>query len=175
MIEWIAVKAFFKAVPIKVWVGLLIAAVLIGSVLGYGHQRYLAGEANIQAKYDAHLKLDKKAHDKAVQAAKDHEARDRQNIANITANYEQEKADALAKKNRVIDGLRDGTLRLRPRLTCGVPQTPVGAGGIAPTDQAGFTRQDGEVAFGIADDGDTAIRKFNACSAILRSERGLKP
>lgn len=94
---------------------------------------------------------------------------------NTTAN-ELRKADAQAK---VIAGQRDaaidaGTYKLRVpvKTTCPVqaaPDTPVAAGDNAGEARAELDPETGKTLFAIAEEGDRAIRKLNAC-IILYNE-----
>lgn len=88
-------------------------------------------------------------------------------MAGIASSLEQSHADADAAKDRLIADLRTGNRQLQHRFTCptSLPAAATGAGdGQAP---AGFTAADAEVAFGIAADGDDAIRDLTACQATV--------
>lgn len=78
--------------------------------------------------------------------------------------------------DKLLVGLRDGTERLRRRFQC--PQVPgdsTASSGSSEGTTAGFGVADAEVAFGIARDGDSAIRQLTACQqaySALREQYG---
>ena len=96
-----------RNVPAIVWVGLLAVVFAISSA----HYREQRNEA--RKEYAAHLAADKAALDKARQDAAAAELRQKQAMAAAAADYEKDKAHALAAQNRVIADLRAGTLKLR--------------------------------------------------------------
>lgn len=136
MLEW----AFTKFV-LKHWrVFVALAAIgLLGLVVwAIHHDGYKAGlveRDKVQADYDAHLEADRKALADAARQARAIEAAQKKAMADAAAKYAKDKADALAAKNRVIDDLRSGALRLRKEWRgC---QAASGAAGSSDGGQAG--------------------------------------
>lgn len=72
----------------------------------------------IKADFDKHMSADREAERAAIQAAKDKESADREHFAQVEAQYEKDKNDAVAKERAVADGLRRGALRLRKEWRC---------------------------------------------------------
>lgn len=168
-----AIWLFLKGVPLWVWLGLG----LIAGGLYYGHTRFEAGAASVQATLDAHLAADKAATEAFNAETKAKDAAQAEAIAQIGFRYEREKADALDAKDAVIAGLRAGTVRVRDRFrTCpSLPKAPAGTGVDNGEADAGFNQADAATAFGIAGDGDTGIIQLTACQAILTKEREKTP
>jgi hypothetical protein len=112
------------------------------------------------------------------------EARQKEQALTIAVNttatalrIENEKTSkAIRDRNRAID---DGTYRLRVKTTCPIPAATDTA--IASGDNTGETRaqldaETGKTLFAIAEEGDRAIRKLNACIDLynnaIESQKG---
>ena len=140
--SWLAAKAALSAswrvlaaIPPIVYVGLLALVFALAS----GHYREQRDEARKQ--YADHIQADEAALAKAKADAKAAERKQKQAMANAAAQYEQDKAHALAAKNRVIADLRAGTLKLRSQWRGCVARTGA-ADGAEGSDAAADLRSE---------------------------------
>ncbi len=83
---------------------------------------------------------------------------------------------AIRDRNRAID---DGSYRLRLKTTCPVPaptDTPIATGDSPREARAELDAEVGKTLFAIAEEGDRAIRKLNACidlyNQAIESQKG---
>jgi len=134
-----------------------------------------------------HALEDERSAIRAQEAAKQAEAygRERERIhvdemAAISAQHEQEKLHALAEKDAVIAGLRDGTYRLRTRLaaaaaTSGLAaQVGASASGGDGAAQNGLRIEDAGFFVRESERADDVVRQLTACQAVIQSDRGLQ-
>ena len=175
---------FGFAVPSKVWAaaGVLLAVALI-ALAGYGYG-YGSGKADATAdaakamdKYKEEVRDREREQERLLTEAND-KNRDLENqhereVADLRASFAQQQADAKARDDRRIADLRAGNDRLRLQVaSCSAPQP--GSSGAAPggADGAGTAELAPETAatlWGIAGDGDRAIRKLTALQEWARS------
>lgn len=161
----IAVWAFLKGIPLWVWLGL---ALLAGG-LYYGHVRFEAGQADVQAKFDQHLEADKVATAKFNAETKAKEAAQAEKLAQVGFQYERDKAHALDQKDRVIADLRSGAVSLRPQWRCPASPMPDTPGSTQAVDDAADLREaDAGSLVSIAAACDAHVRGLQA---ILTKER----
>lgn len=163
-----AVWGWLTGLPWQVWAGLALCVAL----WGFGHWRYNAGQDEVQTRWDAAEVAHKALYDEMAAQARVDEARWRADYDAAVSRLTKENDDAAAEHDRVVAGLRAGTVRLRSRFRCptgGVPGAPGTAGGGDAAGGAGFDEADAAVALGIARDGDAAIRQLTACQSLLRS------
>ena len=149
------ILALLRRVPFQAWIGLA-CAVLVGLVLwAVHHDGYKAGQAEGQAKLAAHLQADAKALAKArADAETDRKTREAK-AADLWAAQEKRNADALAEQNRLIAGLRAGTVRLRHEWAgC---RSADGAGESARPDSADLRATGAANLIGNADRADSEI------------------
>lgn len=101
-------------------------------------------------------------------------------MAAIAAQHEQEKQHALAEKDAVIAGLRDGTYRLRTRLAAAgatadlAAQVGAAAGIGDGAAQTGLRIEDAEFLLSEASRADDVVRQLTACQAVIVSDRGVQ-
>jgi len=168
---------FLTSIPWQVWAGLLLAGLLVGSHLSYGSSRYDAGAASVQADWDKEKAKTRAAIEEAERQVAVVEKRMRDEYAAAADRFLKEQENAKLQHDATVTGLLAGTERLRRSFRCpapGVPGASAGPTGSDDPDGAGFDAADAVVAFGIARDGDTAIRRLTLCQDVLRSA-GLAP
>lgn len=168
----------------KVWAaaGVLLAVALI-AFAGYGYG-YGSGKADATAeaaeamdKYKEEVRAREREQERLLAEANDknreQEKAHEQRVADLRAEFAQQQADAAARDQRTIDDLRSGNQRLRLQVTscrassAGSPEpAPGGADGAGSAELAPETAA---TLWGIAGDGDRAIRKLTALQAWARS------
>jgi hypothetical protein len=146
---------FMKAIPWQVYAMLIAVVIFIygwNARFDAGYQAATAEimEAYAQSYLEDRKQLEKEFNEKAEQ-------------------YIKERDDGLKQKDALIADLRSNAVSLRKKFQCpSRPANPTNPSGSDGGEEAGFTREDAEVAFGIAADGDAAIRQLSACQAILK-------
>ena len=146
----------------KVWAaaGVLLAVALI-ALAGYGYG-YGSGKADATAEAA-------EANDKNRGQEKAHEQR----VADLRAEFAQQQADARARDERTIADLRSGNQRLRLQVSsCSAARSGAAESAPGGADGAGTAELAPETSaalWGIAADGDRAIRKLTALQAWARS------
>lgn len=132
----IAFRAFLRAVPVWVW----LALGLLSAGLFYGHLRYSAGQADVQAEWDAEKAAFavKMAEAEAAVAAKTLEVRTAYDagIAASAKMREQEIANAYQRGKSAAAGIKSGAVGVRTvwrDRDC--PATPEGAS-AGPSERA---------------------------------------
>lgn len=145
---------------------LILTAVALAAMQWYGDARFSAGRNDVLAKQAQ--AADRARVDAAVSALNGYMA-GAQAVATIDSNLERKHADAIAAKDHLIAGLQRGDVRLQHRFTCPAAngQAPAAVSAGDGQAEAGFTRADAAVAFGIAADGDAAIDDLTACQATV--------
>lgn len=109
------ILAILRRIPLQAWLGLA-GLVLVALVLwAVHHDGYKAGQAEGQAKLTAHLQADAKALAQARADAETDRAKRQKDADSLYATLQKDKADALAKQNRLIADLRAGTVQLQKR------------------------------------------------------------
>jgi uncharacterized protein YukE len=106
---WAAFRLLLAGVPRQVWIGLAV----IAAVWFYGHLRYNAGQADIQAKFDAYKVEIQKAVSAREAANLAKEAADKQEFERIAKQHDEDVKNAKAKADRVAADLRDGIAKLQ--------------------------------------------------------------
>ena len=167
---WIAAKLFLQGIPLHVW-AILAAVVLLAA--GWAYERHQYGDRRadaVQAQWDAKEAEYALQRAEAAIAARNTEARHRAEYAAIAARFLQEQADAKIQTDRVIAGLRDGSVRVRRRFTCpGLPGAAADSSGAAETGPRGFQPADAEAALGIAARADAVARQLNALLEAVKA------
>ena len=146
---------------VNIVIALAVAAILAG-VYRLGWSQCEA--ANQKAVLDALVANDKAWQEKQLKW-QEQRGKDETDYINAEGRREQEYLEALsAARNTAPVGMQ-----LNPRLRCPKPvqATPTSTRGIEHTNEAGFTTKDAAIAFGIANDGDKAINRYNRCSREL--------
>lgn len=162
---WLALKS----VP---WPAYALAG-LVAIGWGYGHWRYNAGQANVQAKFDSYRSDQKALADHQVAAARAKEAAQAADFAQVASQLAKERFDAHVTASRLSADLAAGRLRLRnDRVRCpAMSQTPAGAGGDHGPGEGELSPTTSEFLVGLANDADNAAEQLTACQSILKSER----
>jgi hypothetical protein len=145
--------------------GLLALALCFGG--GYFYGKHVEAEA--QSAEVARLNTEARQKEQALTTAV--------NTTATALRTENEKTNkAIRDRNRAID---DGTYRMRLKTTCPIQAATDTA--IASGDNSGETRTEldaetGKALFAIAEEGDRAIRKLNACidlyNQAIESQKG---
>ena len=151
--------------PIR-WVVNIVIALAVATILAGA---YRLGWSQCEAANQKAVLTALEANDKAWQEKQlkwqEQRGKDETDYINAEGRREQEYLEALsAARNAAPVGMQ-----LNPRLRCPKPvqTTPSGTHGTERTNEAGFTAEDAAIAFGIANDGDKAINRYNRCSREL--------
>jgi len=160
---------FLRGLPWQAWAAL---ALLAGGLF-YGHLRYNAGQANVQAKFDAYRADIQAQADKAAADARGKEQAQRADFAAIQSKLVSENADAHAEIDRLSADLAAGRVRLRSRFACRpvLPAAAAGAPGSSQAGEGGLRDADAEFLVRLAGQADDTARQLATCQAILKSER----
>lgn len=153
MISLAAIGAALRRIPGWVYVLLL----LLAAGLYYGHARYNAGQANIQAKWD-------KSKEGAEKVRRATEEAWNKAVWDLAYAAELKRAEREQETDRTIAGLRSGTVRLRERFTCPAAKAP-GASAEPVTEESGLRVTDAEFLVRFADEADTIADERNQCIA----------
>jgi hypothetical protein len=160
---------FLRSIPWQGWA----CVALIVLVAAYGHWRYNAGQADVQARFDAHLASDKAQLDRAKADAKNKELAQAASFAATAAKLAAEYADAKALLATTLDDLRAARLRVRVgAVHC--PRLPAAASGAGRSDETAtgeLSDQTARSLLGIATEADQTAQRLTACQAILKAER----
>lgn len=172
--------------PIPIWVKWLAALLLIAAVLGiiyaYGQQQFGLGEkaergtwlerengqlvtANVKIK-SLEEQYRTQEHDHAVA------------LASISSQYQKDLAHVKADKDRVITGLRNGSMRLQVPIAATVQPD----GGTASKVAATTTGRDGETRaelsisaaeflVGLASEADEVTKQLGRCQDVINADR----
>ena len=147
---------------VNIVIALAIAAILAGAYrLGWSQC-----EAANQKAVLAALVANDKAWQEKQRKWQEQRGKDETDYINAEGRREQEYLAALSAARNTAT---DSGLQLNPRLRCPKPvqTTPPSTHGTEHTNEAGFTAEDAAIAFGIANDGDKAINRYNRCSREL--------
>ena len=119
-LTWKAIKAFLAGIPSWVWIVLFLVASHATLYGMYKHESHKADKAKAElSAYKTEIK--KAVTERLAQNAKK-EAEDRAVFAAIAEQYKEDIADAKAKSDAVIAGLRAGTIKLRKQWQgCSAP------------------------------------------------------
>lgn len=151
--------------PIRWGVNIAIALAVVAILAGTYRLGWSQCEAANQKAVLAALEANDKAwHEKQLKW-QEQRGKDETDYINAEGRREQEYLAALsAARNAAPVGMQ-----LNPRLRCPKPvqTTSSGAGRTEHTNEGGFTAEDAAIAFGIANDGDRAINRYNRCSREL--------
>lgn len=154
---------FLKGLPWQLYAFLA----LVAACWWYGHVRYEAGQASVQAAWDA---ATAEARDKAK--AREKEWGDA--VYKLSYEWETWRIGYEAETTRTIDALRSGAIRVRPRLQCSVPQAS-GPAAVhdgptpGPEQPTGLQESDVELVLRIGADADTVGARLTACQAYVKS------
>jgi hypothetical protein len=147
--------------------GLLALALCFGGGYWYGTHT----EAEAQAIEVQRLNIEARQKEQALTAAVN-------TTANVLRAQNEKTNQAIRERNRAID---DGSFRLRlpVKTTCPIPaatNTAIASGDNARETRAELDAETGKTLFAIAEEGDRAIRKLNACISLynqaIESQKG---
>jgi hypothetical protein len=153
-----AIGALFKRTPGWVWVALF----LLGAGWYYGHTRYNAGQADVQAKWD-------ESRAKADKAERAKEQAWNKAVWDLAYAAEIKRAEREQETSRTIADLRNGTLRLRDRFTC--PKASRDPAPSAPAEESGLLVSDAEFLVQFSAEADTIADERNQCIASYNALR----
>lgn len=154
-----AIGALFKRTPGWVWV----AAILFLAGWYYGHTRYNAGQANVQAMWD-------KSRAKADKTERAKEQAWNKAVWDLAYAAEIKRAEREQETDRTIADLRNGTLRLRDRFTC--PKASRDSATSATPEESGLLVSDAEFLVQFAAEADTIADERNQCISSYNALRG---
>ena len=149
------------------WVmGIALALAIVAILAGVYRLGWSQCEAANQKAVLAALVANDKAWQEKQRKWQEQRGKDETDYINAESKREQEYLEALsaARSNATGPGLQ-----LNPRLRCPKPAqaTPSSTGRVEHANEAGFTAEDAAIAFGIANEGDKAINRYNRCSREL--------
>ena len=167
---WLAAKLFLQGIPLRVW-AILAAVVLLAASGLYLRAHYIGvGESRVQAQWDAREADYALKRAEAAIAARNTEARHRAEYAAIAARFLQDQADAKIQTDRVIAGLRSGSVRVRQRFTCpSLPGAAADSSGAAETGPRGLQPADASDLVGIGAEADAVARQLNALIEAVKA------
>lgn len=167
---------------LKFGLSIVAAIAVVGALYLAG---YKAGANSVQVKWgrEKQERLDAaiQAQEKILalqEAVRESERRHSKDIQSINEAHHMELKHALNEKNRVIDGLRNGNIRLRQRFTqsasqSAVPEIGSGAGGNNGAGKCGLSEDDGEFLIRVAARCDAVATQLRAAQRIIQSDRDL--
>ena len=148
------------------WVmGIALALAIAAILAGVYRLGWSQCEAANQKAVLAALVANDKAWQEKQRKWQEQRGKDETDYINAEGKREQEYLAALsAARNTAPVGMQ-----LNPRLRCPKPAqaTPSGPSRVEHTNEAGFTAEDAAIAFGISNEGDKAINRYNRCSREL--------
>lgn len=119
--------AFLRLVPSWVWVAIL----LVGAGAWYGQTRYNAGQADVQADWDAAVERGKAELAKIEREYRAQEHRHAADMARIGREHQEALSDAQRDADKLVADLRAGTVQLQQRWRgCEASRVP-GIGGTS--------------------------------------------
>ena len=152
--------------PIRWGVNIAIALAVVAILAGVYRLGWSQCEAANQKAVLAALEANNKAWQEKQLKWQEQRGKDETDYINAEGRREQEYLEALSAAR---SSTTDSGLQLNPRLHCPKPvqTTASGSGRTEHTNEGGFTATDAAIAFGIANDGDRAINRYNRCSREL--------
>ena len=157
-----------KRIPWQAWALLALCALL----WAFGHWRYNAGADAVQARWDAQEALYAVQRAKAAEDARKVEERHRAEYRAIADRFLKDAENAKLETDRVIAGLRSGSIRVRQRLTCpGLPGAAADSTGIAETGPRGLQPEDAADIVGVGAEADAVARQLNALIEAVKAGR----
>lgn len=159
---------WLSRLPWQVWAGVA-ALVLVAGVWLHGRA---SGAESVRADWDAQEAVYAKQRAASAIEARKVEERHRAEYRAIAQRFLEEQADAKIQTDRVIAGLRNGSVRVRDRFTCPrLPGTSADSSGVAETGPRGLQPEDAGTAIGIAARADEVARQLNALIQAVGATR----
>lgn len=160
-------------------VGFLVALIAVGAggYLKGEHDGKTAEKAEWQGRENTELTAANAKIFALEEGARKLEREHAQRLADISAKFEKDKANAAAQKERDIAAARAGALSLRIPSPCKDPGgSDGGAAPASPGERDGaktteLPRAVTEFLLGFADDADEVVDQLTACQAVISSDR----
>lgn len=157
-----------KRIPWQAYALLALCALL----WAFGHWRYNAGQAEVQARWDAQEAVYAVQRAKAAEDARKVEERHRAEYRAIADRFLKDAENAKLETDRVIAGLRSGNVRVRQRLTCpSLPGAAADSTGVAETGPRGLQPEDAAAIVGAGAEADAVARQLNALIEAVKAGR----
>ena len=169
---WLAVKLFLQGIPLRVW-AILAAVVLLAASGLYLRAHYIGvGESRVQALWDAREAEYALQRAEAAIAARLTEERHRAEYKAIADRFLADQEKANEAHNRIVAGLRAGSIRVQKRLTCpSLPGAAADSEGAAEEGPRGLQPEDAGIAIGIGAEADEVARQLNALIQAVEATR----
>ena len=159
---------WLSRLPWQVWAGVA-ALVLVAGVWLHGRA---SGAESVRADWDAQEAVYAQQRAASALEARKVEERHRAEYRAIAQRFLEEQADAKAKTDRVIAGLRSGERRVRQRFTCpSLPGAAADSSGVAEAGPRGLQPEDAGTAIGIGAEADEVARQLNALIQAVEAGR----
>lgn len=150
---------WLSRLPWQVWAGVA-ALVLAAGVWLHGRS---SGADAVRAEWEAQEAVYAQQRAASAIEARKVEERHRAEYRAIAQRFLEEQADAKIQTDRVIAGLRDGSVRVSKRLTCpSLPGAAADSSGVAEAGPRGLQPEDAGIAVGIGAEADEVARQLNA-------------
>jgi hypothetical protein len=159
MLSLAAIGAALRRIP--GWAYVLF--ILVAAGLYYGHTRYNAGQADVQAKWDESVAEAEKVRLATEQAWN-------KAVWDLAYAAELKRAEREQETERTIADLRSGTVRLRDRFTCPAAKASGAAAKPVP-EESGLRIEDAEFLVRFADEADAIADERNQCIASYNALR----
>ena len=173
---------------VKILAGMAICVVVVRALLAYGDHEYTSGQ---QAERSAWLTKENTALSRAISRIKEleeqaraAEAKHGQAMASISAQYQKDLKNERLAKDRAIDAVRRGELRLYDPGTRATGDSGSGGGQACSTDASaigrdGATRSQlsesaSEFLLALAGEADEVVRQLTACQAVVKADHQMK-
>ncbi|MFZ6732460.1 lysis system i-spanin subunit Rz [Undibacterium sp. Ji42W] len=156
-----------KALDPRPWIALAVAAAVLFCVVKYKDAIHQVDKLTAQIEKD-------KA--EATATARENEKLMSRSLAAIATTHQKEMQDEKDKRDKFIDDVRTGAVRLSiPVKACSARTGTNTAAGFSNSDQARaqLTPEAGAALAAIAADGDDAIRQLNACIDSYQAIRAI--
>jgi hypothetical protein len=155
---------------IRIAVAAVLLVLLAGTHWKAYHEGLVAGQAEVQQRYDKRMAEIAEAHAAELERARKRQAE----LQDVADRLRQEKRDEAkritARYELVIDGLRD-----RPQARAGASGVPLAAGTGVGCTGAGLARPDGEFLAGYAADVARLQSALNTCRVAYDAARNRTP
>ena len=173
---------------VKILVTIAACIVVVRALLAYGEREYTSGQ---QAERAAWLAKENVALTRATNRIKELEEQARaaevkhgQAMASISAQYQKDLKNERLAKDRAIDAVRRGELRLYDPGVRATGDNRVGGGQACATDATtigrdGATRSQlsqsaSEFLLALASEADEVVRQLTACQAVVAADHQMK-
>jgi hypothetical protein len=165
------------------WLSLLLRAApylaAVAAVIGLGtyvhHHGVESGRAEVQARFDLHLRQDAEAI--AAENAKDRakEEATQAAFARVDQQHQETLKNAQAEYEKIIASLKSGAVRVRDNRAAvcrsEASPTPASPGSDQPGARSQLSEPDAEFLLSIGREADQVVTQLQACQALLKAER----